>query len=130
MQSWCNLGFARAYDGWRMDFDPEEIGNFPGRGMLSLRSAIKEITARPPEGRKLVSLYRDRGKEPSILTIGAIEELAKLDQHLKVLEDRLGGVEKGEVWGGDHPGPYTSEEKADAIAGIEAQIARVKSGDT
>jgi hypothetical protein len=50
-------------------------------------------------------------------------------QFLKDLKDRLARVERGEVWGSDHEGPYTPQEKADEIARIKAEIARVKSGD-
>ena len=50
-------------------------------------------------------------------------------QHLKDLKDRLARVKRGEVWGSDHPGPYTPKEKADEIARIEAEISKVESGE-
>jgi hypothetical protein len=42
---------------------------------------------------------------------------------LAALRDRLARVERGEVWGSDHPGPYTAEEKAVEIARIKLRIA-------
>jgi hypothetical protein len=42
---------------------------------------------------------------------------------LATLRDRLARMERGEVWGGDHPEPYTAEEKAAEIARIMSQIA-------
>lgn len=44
-------------------------------------------------------------------------------QLLKTYKDRLARVERGEVWGSDHPGPYTAEEKAKEIERIKALIA-------
>ena len=49
---------------------------------------------------------------------------------LEDLQDRLARVERGEVWGSDHEGPYTPQEKANEIARIKAEIARVTSGET
>ena len=48
---------------------------------------------------------------------------------LNVLKERLARVEKGEVWGADHPGPYTTDEKAQEISRIKELIARVESGN-
>jgi hypothetical protein len=47
-------------------------------------------------------------------------------QELKLYQDRLARIKKGEVWGGDHPGPYTDQEKAQEIARIETVIAGIK----
>jgi hypothetical protein len=41
------------------------------------------------------------------------------------LKARLARVERGEVWGSDHPGPYTAEERAAEIARIKSLIASV-----
>ena len=43
-------------------------------------------------------------------------------RELKLYRDRLARVTKGEVWGSDHPGPYTDEEKAKEIVRIGAII--------
>ncbi len=43
-------------------------------------------------------------------------------QQLATFKDRLARVERGEVWGSDHPGPYTAEEKTREIARIKAII--------
>jgi hypothetical protein len=45
---------------------------------------------------------------------------------LAALKVRLARVERGEVWGGDHPGPYTAEEKAAEIARIKSCIASLE----
>jgi hypothetical protein len=45
---------------------------------------------------------------------------------LATLRDRLARVERGEVWGSDHPGPYTAEEKAAEIARTKSLIAIVE----
>jgi hypothetical protein len=42
---------------------------------------------------------------------------------LATLRDRLARMERGEVWGSDHPRPYTADEKAAEIARIMSQIA-------
>ena len=47
---------------------------------------------------------------------------------LATYKDRLARVERGEVWGSDHPGPYTANEKADEIARIKAVISKVEAG--
>lgn len=43
-------------------------------------------------------------------------------QPLDILKERLVRVENGDVWGSDHPGPYTPEEKATEIERIKALI--------
>jgi hypothetical protein len=48
---------------------------------------------------------------------------------LAAYRDRLARVENGEVWGSDHPGPYTPEEKVQEIARLTALIARLEEGD-
>jgi hypothetical protein len=47
-------------------------------------------------------------------------------KELELYRDRLARVKRGEVWGSDHPGPYTEEEKAKEIARIEAIIASIE----
>jgi hypothetical protein len=47
---------------------------------------------------------------------------ASQKQLLASYKDRLARVEKGEVWGSDHPGPYTTEEKAMEIERIKAEV--------
>jgi hypothetical protein len=42
------------------------------------------------------------------------------------LRERLARVERGEVWGSDHPGPYTAEETAAEIAHIKSLIASLE----
>jgi hypothetical protein len=42
---------------------------------------------------------------------------------LATYKERLSRVERGEVWGSDHPGPYTAEERATEIQRIRAAIA-------
>lgn len=54
---------------------------------------------------------------------------AAQQQHLATYKDRLARVERGEVWGSDHLGPYTPEEKAEEIARIKALITRVEMGN-
>jgi hypothetical protein len=46
---------------------------------------------------------------------------------LAALKDRLTRVERCEVWGSDHLGPYTAEEKAAEIARIKSLIAALES---
>lgn len=46
-------------------------------------------------------------------------------RQLAIYKDRLARVERGEVWGSDHPGPYTAEEKAREIARVKALIASI-----
>ena len=45
---------------------------------------------------------------------------------LALCKDRLARVQRGEVWGADHPGPYTAAEKAAEIARLEALIADIE----
>jgi hypothetical protein len=45
---------------------------------------------------------------------------------LAELRDWLARVESGEVWGSDHAGPYTAEEKAAEIARIKSLIASLE----
>lgn len=47
-------------------------------------------------------------------------------QQLAMYKDRLARVERGEVWGSDHSGPYTAEEKVREIAPIKALIAAIE----
>lgn len=49
-------------------------------------------------------------------------------QQLAIYRERLRRVERGEVWGSDHLGPYTPEEAAE-IARITALIAKVGADD-
>jgi hypothetical protein len=44
---------------------------------------------------------------------------------LDMLKARLARVERGEMWGPDHPGPYTAKEIAREIARINARIAEL-----
>jgi len=46
-------------------------------------------------------------------------------QLLDMLKARLARVERGEMWGLDHPGPYTAEETAREIARLNARIAEL-----
>ena len=57
-----------------------------------------------------------------------IDLSASQRQELELYRDRLARVKNGEVWGGDHPGPYTAEEKAQEIARIEAIITNIVMG--
>jgi hypothetical protein len=50
-------------------------------------------------------------------------------QQLAIYRERLRRVERGEVWGSDHLGPYTPEEKTAEIARITALIAKVEADD-
>jgi hypothetical protein len=50
-------------------------------------------------------------------------------QQLALYRERLRRVQHGEVWGSNHPGPYTPEEKATEIARITALIAKVGTDD-
>jgi mannose-1-phosphate guanylyltransferase / mannose-6-phosphate isomerase len=43
-------------------------------------------------------------------------------KQLATYKSRLARVKRGEVWASDHPGPYTSEEKAAEIARLKARI--------
>jgi hypothetical protein len=61
--------------------DPNEIVMFSGRGNMTLRSAVREIMTEPPAKRQLVTLFRDKGKKPSLLDIGAVEILAELPDY-------------------------------------------------
>jgi predicted FMN-binding regulatory protein PaiB len=45
---------------------------------------------------------------------------------LKTYTDRLARVEQGEVWGRDHPGPYSAEEKVAEIQRIKTAIDRLE----
>jgi hypothetical protein len=45
---------------------------------------------------------------------------------LDSLRDRLVRVRNGEVWGNDHPGPFTAEEKAAEIARLESLVASLE----
>jgi hypothetical protein len=45
---------------------------------------------------------------------------------LASLRDRLARVESGEVWGSDHPGPYTADERAAEIARLKLRIANLE----
>jgi hypothetical protein len=58
-----------------------------------------------------------------------IDLSASQRQELELYRDRLARVKKGEVWGSDHPGPYTEEEKDHEIARIEAIIANIEAGN-
>jgi hypothetical protein len=54
-------------------------------------------------------------------------DLSAAQKHqLATYSDRLSRVERGAVWGSDHPGPYTREEKAAEIAQLKSLIARVE----
>jgi hypothetical protein len=50
-------------------------------------------------------------------------------QQLATYKNRLARVQAGEVWGNDHLGPYTPDEKAAEIARIKSLIARIEKGD-
>jgi hypothetical protein len=45
---------------------------------------------------------------------------------LASLRDRLVRMKNGEVWGSDHPGPFTAEEKAVEIARLESLVASLE----
>jgi hypothetical protein len=74
---------------------------------------------RPPRRKQ----FRQRQKRYPSQTVDLSESLK---QELATLKDRLARVERGEVWGSDHPGPYTPEEKAAEIARIKARIAETE----
>jgi hypothetical protein len=48
----------------------------------------------------------------------------KTHQHLDFLRKRLVRVKRDDVWGSDHEGPYTPEEKAAEIVRLKAEIAK------
>ena len=52
------------------------------------------------------------------------------EQDLDALKQRLARVQNGEVWGSDHPGPYTPEELAREIDRIKALIAALEAEQT
>ena len=62
--------------------DPEEIVMVPGRGALTARTAVREAMALPLSSRFLATLFRDRGKDPSILAISEIEKLAEYPEFM------------------------------------------------
>jgi hypothetical protein len=51
-------------------------------------------------------------------------------QQLIIYRDRLARVERGEVWGSDHPGPYTAVERAAEIARIQSLILELETGNS
>ena len=59
------------------EFDPEEIVRFDGK-LQSLSRAVHEIMRQPPQRRTFVNVFREEGKEPSVLGASEIEEIAKL----------------------------------------------------
>jgi hypothetical protein len=61
-----------------LNIDPEEIVMLAGRGLMTVRSAVREVMRHPPEERILVSIFR--GGEPSILGISEIEKLFRLPE--------------------------------------------------
>jgi hypothetical protein len=70
------------------DFD--EIVMFPGRGPMTLRSAIREIKGRPPPTGTIrqTSLFRDAGHEPSIYDFADIERMFALLDEIERRETR------------------------------------------
>jgi hypothetical protein len=52
------------------------------------------------------------------------------EQDLDALKQRLARVQNGEVWGSDHPGPYTPEELTREIDRIKALIAVLEAQQT
>jgi hypothetical protein len=70
------------------DFD--EIVMFPGRGQMTLRSAIREIMSMsPPAGMiRQTSLFRDRGREATIFDFADIERMAALLDEIEQREAR------------------------------------------
>jgi len=50
-------------------------------------------------------------------------------QHLATLKDRLDRMKRGEVWGSDNLGRYTTEENAKEIAHLKLLITSVEAGD-
>jgi len=59
------------------DCKPTEMVLLHGIGEMQLRTAVLQVMAKPPSRRQLVSIYRAKGKDPSILDIGDIEQLAR-----------------------------------------------------
>jgi hypothetical protein len=55
-----------------------------------------------------------------------IDISASQRKELELYRDRLARVKRGEVWGSEHPGPYTAEEKVREIARIDAIIAEIE----
>jgi hypothetical protein len=49
-------------------------------------------------------------------------------QELAKYRDRLNRVERGEVWGSDHPGPCTADERAVEITRIKSLISELEAG--
>jgi hypothetical protein len=76
--------------------------------------------------RSLEQSIRDKAAQPSTGPQNTIDINAAQKQFLDILRERLARVEKGEVWGSDHPGPYSAEEKSKEIDRIKARIASLE----
>jgi hypothetical protein len=50
-------------------------------------------------------------------------------QHLDFLRKRLVRVKRDDIWGSEHEGPYTPEEKAAEIVRLKAEIAKEEAAD-
>jgi hypothetical protein len=55
------------------EFDREETVEWVGVGRLPLRTAVRRVMAAPPANRRLITLYRDAGKEPAFFALIQIE---------------------------------------------------------
>jgi hypothetical protein len=74
-------------------------------GINAIENAASAKAAQPPAGSQNV-----------------IDFSASQKQNLDTLKEHLARLEKGEVWGSDHPGPSTADEKAKVIDDIKARI--------
>jgi hypothetical protein len=59
-------------------FDPDELVTWLGFGDMTLREALIEFRALPPQERAYVTLWRDRGKEPVAFDAYDLIRLAQL----------------------------------------------------
>ena len=71
-----------------MNCDPDEIVMFHGRGNITLRSAVREVMAKTPTERQMITLLRDEGKKPSVMDISHVEKLAKLPEYQTQTQER------------------------------------------
>jgi hypothetical protein len=61
------------------DFDPDEMVSAPAvsAGSISLRTAVKKIMQLPPDAQLAAAIFRERGNDPTLLSITHIRELAR-----------------------------------------------------
>lgn len=68
----------------------------------------------------------ERNKPDETAAVSRERAMMTQNSDLAALRDRLARLERGEVWGGDHLGPYTADEKAAEIARIKSRIASLQ----